>query len=189
MKVVLATSPEVPPVADTVFTPPDVIATVSEVVLEMHSPGAVALVEPAVQELGLAVNALVKEYDTPSLAANPSAMTAKLLNILSGKPDERTRLSVGQSWDVALALSPHVADPGVPILRTCTRGFSVYVVVAELVPSVTERVCAPAASVLTLTSLIPRIEGSVFGVRWRASMKLPSASVMTQGDDDVHAVF
>lgn len=114
VKVVLATNPEVPPVALIVFMPPAVIATVSELVLETHSPGSVALVEPAVQELGLAVNALVKENDTPSLAANPSAITATTENVRSGNPEDRVLVSVGQTSDPP----PHTELPGAPILRT-----------------------------------------------------------------------
>lgn len=64
-----------------------------------------------------------------------------------------------------------------------------YVVDAELVPSVTVRVCAPAASELTLTSLIPFIDGCVFGVRSRVTWKFPSASVWMHGPLVLHAVF
>jgi hypothetical protein len=84
VNVELATSPEVPPVAETVLEPPEVMATFRAFVVETHSPGAVEVVVPVVQVVGLAVNALVKEYETPSLAAKPSATMATLVKARSG---------------------------------------------------------------------------------------------------------
>jgi hypothetical protein len=95
----------VPPVAVTVLTPPEVMATFSVVVADTHSPGAVALVDPAVHVVGLAVNAFVKEYETPSLAANPSATTTTGVNVRSGKPVETAMLSVGEPALVLRILS------------------------------------------------------------------------------------